>query len=136
MMRIECLKNGFKKIIIIHFLGQKWHFLGLGNRPKTTVQIEVKTNLKKEKLLLGCFQSTLYQFFFHLKHKKSYDFLFLIFLGVFLTNTFFWARWKMVLYGMFSQPYILRPCHSQYPVRAWAYVRSRVSLALGTFTYI
>ena len=38
-----------KKVPKIHILGQKWHFLGLGKPPKTTVQSEVKPNLKKNK---------------------------------------------------------------------------------------
>ena len=29
------------------FQNPKWHFLGLGKRPKRTVQSEVKPNLKK-----------------------------------------------------------------------------------------
>ena len=59
MMRMEFLKKYghlLKKMPKINFLDHKWHFLGLGKRPKTTVQSKVKPNLKEEeKMTVGMF---------------------------------------------------------------------------------
>ena len=38
-------------------------YMGLGKWPKTTVYSEVKSNLKKNKLSLGCLQPIMYNFF-------------------------------------------------------------------------
>ena len=51
----------FKKRSKIHFLGQKWHFLGLGKQPKTDVWNELKR--RRKKLPLGCLQPILYPLF-------------------------------------------------------------------------
>ena len=68
----ECLKelSLFKNVPKIHLLGQKWHFLGLGKRPKTTVESEVKPNLLKNKWLLGFLHQIIYKLFSSSETKK------------------------------------------------------------------
>ena len=76
------LKNWVPKI---HFLGQKWHFLGLRKQPKGPYQLKLD-QIWRQKLLLECCNQSCMIFFFMWDIKKVY-----ISFGSFLTkaNGFF-----------------------------------------------